>query len=92
MSKSTPPTPEPLAGVDFSSEDFWALMKAFFREKGLVRQHLDSYNEFINQGIQQIVSEVGEVPIEIPEYPYRLRFGRVRVGRPRVYELAGWEH
>ncbi len=92
MSKSTLPTSEPLAGANFSSEDFWVLMKAFFREKGLVRQHLDSYNEFINQGIQQIVSEVGEVPIEIPEYPYRLRFGKVRVGRPRVYELAGWEH
>ncbi len=33
-------------------EDAWAVISAFFKAKGLVRQQLDSFNEFINSNMQ----------------------------------------
>ena len=36
----------------FSQEDAWAVISAFFEDKGLVRQQLDSFNEFINASMQ----------------------------------------
>ena len=84
-----------------SSEDAFLVMKSFFEEKGLVRQHLDSYNEFVEHGLQEIIGEVGEINIEVPEEPYKIRFGRVFIARetengviygPYVTEVDGTRH
>ncbi|MEM2394385.1 MAG: DNA-directed RNA polymerase subunit B [Candidatus Bathyarchaeia archaeon] len=83
----------------FSKESANILLNAFFREKGLVRQHLDSYNEFIDHGLQEIVDEVGEIPIEVPERPYKVKLGQVwiidpqtRMSGPYVTEVDGTKH
>lgn len=34
-----------------------AVISAYFEEKGLVRQQLDSFNDFINTSLQEIVDE-----------------------------------
>ena len=39
------------------SEDCWSVIDAFFREKGLVSQQIDSYNEFISTTIRDIIHE-----------------------------------
>jgi len=33
-------------------EDAWTVISAYFEAKGLVRQQLDSFNEFINSNMQ----------------------------------------
>lgn len=43
---------QPPEEADISQEDAWAVISAFFEEKGLVRQQLDSFNEFISNTIQ----------------------------------------
>ena len=53
--------------MDISKEDLWVLVKSFFEHEGLVRQHLDSYNEFIENGLQQIVDEDTMVDEKVPE-------------------------
>ncbi|MEM3612382.1 MAG: DNA-directed RNA polymerase subunit B [Candidatus Bathyarchaeia archaeon] len=85
--------------VKLLKEDVNTLLKAFFREKGLVRQHLDSYNEFIDHGLQEVVDEVGEIPIEVPECPYTVKLGQVwiidpqtRISGPYVTEVDGTKH
>jgi len=85
--------------VKLSKEDVNTLLKAFFKEKGLVRQHLDSYNEFIDHGLQEIIDEVGEIPIEVPECPYTVKLGQVwiidpqtRISGPYVTEVDGTKH
>jgi len=84
-----------------NSEDAFLVQKALFEEKGLVRQHLDSYNEFVERGLQEVVDEVGEVEIEVPEGPYKIRFGKVFIVReiendviygPYVTEVDGTRH
>jgi DNA-directed RNA polymerase subunit B len=70
-----------------TAEDNWTALKALFNEKGLVRQHLDSYNDFIEREMQKIVDESAEV---IPDIPgFKIRFGKIKVGRPKVREADG---
>ncbi len=47
-----------------TQEDAWAVISAFFEEKGLVRQQLDSFNEFINTSMQEIVDEHSDIVIK----------------------------
>lgn len=85
--------------AEISTEDTNLLLKAFFKEKGLVRQHLDSYNEFIDHGLQEVIDEVGEIPIEVPESPYKVKLGQVwiidpqtRITGPYTTEVDGTKH
>ena len=76
----------------FSDEGMWKLIQAFFKEKGLVRQHLDSYNKFIEQGLKEIVTEIGGIEVESEESPLRIDFGEIHLKPPRVVEVDGSEH
>jgi len=67
--------------------DGWILLKAFFKEKGLVRQHLDSYNDFIENRLQKIIDEMGKIELEIEGLDVKL--GRIRVGVPSIREADG---
>jgi DNA-directed RNA polymerase subunit B len=85
--------------TEISKEDTHLLLKSFFKEKGLVRQHLDSFNEFIDHGLQEVIDEVGEIPIEIPESPYKVKLGQIwiidpqtRITGPYATEVDGTKH
>jgi len=68
-------------------EDRWTLMEAFLKEKGLVRQHLDSYNEFVTSWIKKIVKELGRVEIGSPKT--YLEVVDVKIGEPEFKEVEG---
>jgi DNA-directed RNA polymerase subunit B len=74
------------------NEDFWFLMRSFFDEEGLVRQHLNSYNSFIKFDLQKIIEEVGEIPITTPNFPFKVRLKKIEVGRPRIVEVDESAH
>jgi len=85
--------------LEISHRDLLILQKAFFEEKGLVRQHLDSYNEFVDHGLQEVIDEIGEIEIEVPESPYKINFGRVwvldpisKISGPYITEVDGTKH
>lgn len=67
-------------------------MKTFFDEEGLVRQHLNSYNDFMEKGLQSIINEVSEINIDAPDYPFRVKLGRIEIGKPRIIEVDGSDH
>jgi len=84
---------------EISKDDIHILLKAFFEEKGLVRQHLDSYNEFIDHGLQEVIDGVGEISIDVPECPYKVKLGQVwiidphtRITSPYATEVDGTKH
>ena len=77
--------------LSISEQDSWSLFRKFFREKGLERQHIDSYNDFIERGLQAVVDEVGEIPVETEEYNLKIRLGKIEIGSPRVIEVDGSE-
>ena len=72
--------------------DLWFLMRAFLEEEGLSRQHLDSYNDFIENNLQRIIDEVGEISIVTPVNPFKVKLKRIEVGRPRIVEVDGSDH
>ena len=51
-------------GNEIGQEDTWVVISAYFKTKGLVRQQLDSFNSFINDTIQEIVDDSGEIEIK----------------------------
>ena len=67
-------------------------MKSFFEDEGLVRQHLQSYNNFVEKDIQRIIDEIGEIQIYTPDCPFTVKLKRVEIGRPRVTEVDGSDH
>jgi DNA-directed RNA polymerase subunit B len=82
-----------------SENDLLLLQKSFFKQKGLVRQHLDSYNKFIDTGLQEVIDEIGEIKIEIPEMPYKIKLGQLwvidpqsKISRPYRTEVDGTKH
>jgi DNA-directed RNA polymerase subunit B len=78
--------------MSVSDSDLWFLMRAFLEEEGLSRQHLDSYNDFIENDLQQIIDEVGEISIDAPLNPFKVKLKRIEVGRPRIVEVDGSDH
>lgn len=85
--------------TEVSKEDTRIMLDAFFKEKGLVRQHLDSFNEFIDHGLQEVIDEVGEISIEVPESPYKVKLGQIwiidpqtRITGPYAIEVDGTKH
>jgi DNA-directed RNA polymerase subunit B len=69
--------------------DSWIVLKDLLEKEGVARQHLNSYNEFISKGLQSIIDEIGDVEIETVSTPYKVKFGKIELGRPRVIEIDG---
>ncbi len=85
--------------MEISHDDLLIVQKSFFKEKGLVRQHLDSYNEFVDHGLQEVIDEIAEIDIEIPESPYKIKLGQLwiidpqsRITGPYITEVDGTKH
>ncbi|ABL77696.1 DNA-directed RNA polymerase subunit B [Thermofilum pendens] len=70
-----------------SREDRWRVVKAYVDELGLVRQHLDSFNAFLERGLQEIVDEVGGIKVE--SQGVEIKFGKIEVGQPTFREADG---
>lgn len=50
-------------GGEIGQDDAWAVISAYFEDKGLVRQQLDSFDEFIQNTMQEIVDEASYIEI-----------------------------
>lgn len=62
-------------------EEKWKLVPAFLEIKGLVKQHIDSFNYFINVDIKKIVEANSKVTSDADPSFY-LQYTDVRVGKP----------
>nr|WP_225876057.1 DNA-directed RNA polymerase subunit B [Infirmifilum lucidum] len=78
-----------MAKAMLSHEDRWELVEAYVKELGLVRQHLDSFNIFLERGLQEIVNEAGGIKLDA--YGVEIRFGKIEVGEPVFKEADGSE-
>ncbi|KAK3248848.1 DNA-dependent RNA polymerase II [Cymbomonas tetramitiformis] len=87
---------------EISQEDAWAVITSYFEEKGLVRQQLDSFDEFIQNTMQEIVDESPDIEVtpesqhqpgmefEVDEQRhYRIQFGQIYLSKPMMTEADG---
>ncbi|KAJ3451127.1 intein-containing DNA-directed RNA polymerase subunit beta precursor [Anaeramoeba flamelloides] len=86
---------------EINQEDTWIVIDSFFEVKGLVRQQLDSFNEFVNCSMQEILDESDPIVIEphSRHKPYEefqeateqhiIRFGQIYLSKPTHQEIDG---
>ncbi len=65
------------------------LIKNFESERGWVNFQAESFNRFIQYGIQDIINEVGIINLTPETGDLKLHFGKVQVGKPIVKEADG---
>jgi DNA-directed RNA polymerase III subunit RPC2 len=65
----------------------WTLVPAFLKLHGLVRQHIDSYDYFVNEGMKQIM--LANKRIESDQNPnFYLEYKDIWIGEPRIEETS----
>ena len=69
------------------TENNWKLVDAFFDKYDLVDHHIKSYNDFVNNRIQNIIN-ITE-PITLDDGKYTLKTGKVRIEKPSNKEADG---
>ena len=67
----------------------WPVIQDILKREGIARQHLNSFDEFLERGLQSIINEVTQIEIENAEYPYKIQLGKVKLQQPRMMELDG---
>jgi DNA-directed RNA polymerase subunit B" len=72
--------------VKAADGDIRAIMHAFLRKRELVRQHIDSYNDFIENRLQTIIDELGKIETDVG---YEVSLGKIRVDKAEVIEADG---
>ena len=63
------------------------LFNSYFTRDKLVHHHINSFNEFIDRGLQKVIDEVARIETNI-ENTY-VKLGKIRVERPMVREADG---
>jgi DNA-directed RNA polymerase II subunit RPB2 len=89
---------------EISQEDCWVVISSFFEAKGLVRQQLDSFDEFIQNTMQEIIDENSKLILQKPPTyltpgsaaveeagpaRYEIRFGQIYLSKPTMTEADG---
>jgi len=67
----------------------WPVIQDILKREGIAKQHLNSFDEFLERGLQSIIKEVDKIDIENAEYPYKIQLGKVKLQQPRMMELDG---
>uniref|UniRef100_A0A0D3G0S4 DNA-directed RNA polymerase subunit beta n=2 Tax=Oryza barthii TaxID=65489 RepID=A0A0D3G0S4_9ORYZ len=71
--------------------------RSFFDEIGLISHQINSYNEFVSHGLQELFDSLGEVTVE-PSYdpsnrgPGGWRHAIIKFGRVQLEEPVFWSH
>ncbi|CCF48027.1 hypothetical protein NDA11_002595 [Ustilago hordei] len=68
-----------------SVEDKWELVPAFLQVKGLVKQHIESYNYFVDHDLKNIIKANEKITSDIDPKFY-LKYTDITVGEPRRYD------
>ncbi|XP_035672620.1 DNA-directed RNA polymerase II subunit RPB2 [Branchiostoma floridae] len=84
---------------DLWQEACWIVISSYFDEKGLVRQQLDSFDEFIQMSVQRIVEDSPQIDLQAEaqhltmeaEVPprYLLNFEQIYLSKPTHWEKDG---
>jgi DNA-directed RNA polymerase III subunit RPC2 len=78
-----PPSYRSLAAPVASPVDKFALLPAFLKVRGLVKEHIDSFNYFITKGIRNIIHANNRIEARNDPNIY-LRYTNVSVGKPSI--------
>lgn len=90
-----------IQGEEITQEDCWTVISSFFESKGLVRQQLDSFDEFVQNTMQEIVDQNAKIVVETQNKQvhgfadsdlikrFEIEFGQVYLAKPTMTESDG---
>ena len=79
--------PARLAAPIKSLKDKFELLPAFLKVRGLVRQHIDSFNYLVNEEIKKIIHAKANEKVTCDTDPnFYLKYTNIHVGKPSVEE------
>jgi DNA-directed RNA polymerase beta subunit len=67
---------------NLSEENIWKILETYYQTNGLVLSQIESYNDFITFGLQEIIDQ--ESVISTPNYI--VKFGQISLAEPHVIE------
>lgn len=67
---------------NITEENIWKVFETYYKNNSIVSSQLDSYNDFINFGLQEIIDQ--ESTITMPNYI--VKFGHISLAEPQVIE------
>lgn len=85
---------------EIDPQDTWHVIDAYFEEKGLVSQTVDSFDEFMENTLQEVIDDAYPIEFETQpdlneEFPsfernkVRVKFGQIYVSKPVIKEADG---
>lgn len=77
---------------EFTQDHSWSVISSFFEQKGLVRQQLDSFDQFVKTKMQEVVDESPAIIVQSAQTAgaenrrrITVRFGQIYVSKPPIY-------
>jgi len=67
--------------------DGWALINSYFRDNNIAQMEIDSFNQFVEKKLPEIIEENKEVVPKIEEV--KVEFDKIDVMKPRIVEADG---
>lgn len=74
-----------------TAKDKWNLLPAFLKVKGLVKQHIDSFNYFLEVELKKII-EANQMVYSDVDDKFYLKYTDIRVSEPNRLEEEGYGH
>lgn len=66
----------------FNEKNIWKVIEAYSKENSLVLNQIDTFNDFIHFGLQEIIDQESE--INFPNY--KIKFGQISLSKPQLIE------
>ena len=72
---------------EIDEKHIWKIIRSHFETKGLIHHQIESFDNYINFGIQQVIDEESDILL-IPKkgQEYKIHFSHVSVGKPSIIE------
>jgi len=70
----------------FSVDRKHVIVKEFLKNHSLVESNIVSFNDFVENRMQEIVNEINET---IPKEDFEIKLGKITVGKPDIVEADG---
>ena len=71
-------------------ESFKLLLNSFAGEQGFVKFQIDSFNDFVDRRIHNIIKQIKEIKPEVPYLgEFKIKHGKFKLGLPSVKEADG---
>ena len=67
--------------------DGWTLINSYFRDRNIAQMEIDSYNQFVEKKLPEIIAENEQVVPKIEEV--KVEFEKIEVLKPRIVEADG---